>query len=51
MRISFLLLNSLRAKEKEALVNEQEFVMDLKYLFMEKYLRKKSLNGYEKHSL
>lgn len=45
------LLNSLRAKtvsEEEALIKEQEFIKDLQYFPMEKYLKKKGLNGYEK---
>lgn len=43
------LLLSLRASqitEEEALIKEQEFVRDLKYFPMEKYLKKQELNGY-----
>ena len=43
------LLNSLKAKTisvEEALIKEEEFVKDLKYFPMEKYLKKKGLNGY-----
>lgn len=43
------LVNSLKAgtlTEAEVLEREQEFVRDLKYFPMEKYLKKKGLNGY-----
>lgn len=44
------LLLGLRAgklTEADALMKEQEFVRDLKYFPMEKYLKKQSLNGYK----
>lgn len=43
------LLNSLRANkitEAEVLIKEEEFVRDIKYFPMERYLKKKGLNGY-----
>lgn len=48
------LLNSLKAKvitEEDALIKEQDFVRDLKYFPMEKYLKKKCLNGYNKQDV
>lgn len=44
------LLNSLRANkisEEEALLKEQEFIETMNYFPIEKYIKKKGLNGYE----
>lgn len=43
------MLNSLKAgvmSESDILIREQEFVRDLKYFPLEKYMKKMSLNGY-----
>lgn len=44
------LLNTYRAgliSESDLLIKEQEFIKDLNYFPLEKYMKKKNLNGYE----